>query len=136
MEGVLSSSIRPIRLVFFSKGGALINHTFVPHEPKQRSTGEPSLERHRETKDPILQLIIIPTPIRDNQFKLVLIQLQTSRLERTPGGFVLGTLCSPTRFSLAETLVLADGAIPLSPVVPASTMISARLNRVGSTVHA
>ena len=35
-----------------------------------------------------------------------------------------------TRFSLAEILVLAGGAIPPAPAVPTSTRISARLKRV------
>ena len=40
-----------------------------------------------------------------------------------------------TRFSLAKILVLAGGAIPPAPAVPASTRISARLQRARNTVH-
>ena len=38
----------------------------------------------------------------------------------------MGELCSWTRFSLAEILLLAGGAILPKPAVPASTRISAR----------
>ena len=43
-----------------------------------------------------------------------------------------GELCLCTHFSLAETLVLVGCVIPPAPVVPASTRVSARLNRVGA----
>ena len=39
-------------------------------------------------------------------------------------------LCPWTRFSLAEILVLDDGAILPAPAVPASSRISARVTRV------
>ena len=38
----------------------------------------------------------------------------------------------PTRFSLADILVLGGGTILLAPIVPACTRISARLKRNGS----
>ena len=37
----------------------------------------------------------------------------------------------PAHFNLAEILVLIGGVIPPAPAVPASNMISARMNRVG-----
>ena len=43
-----------------------------------------------------------------------------------------GETCPRTHFILAEILVLAGGAILPAPAVPASTMISARLQRAGS----
>ena len=45
-------------------------------------------------------------------------------------------LCSCTRFSLAEILAVAGGAILLAPAVPASTGISDWLNVFKNTVQA
>ena len=46
-------------------------------------------------------------------------------------GYIHAVNCvSPTRYSLADILVLAGGVIPPAPAVPASTRTSARLKRV------
>ena len=44
-----------------------------------------------------------------------------------------GELCSRTRFSLAEILVMVGGAIIPAPAVPASAMISAMPKCVGNS---
>ena len=61
--------------------------------------------------------------------------LRRSQLGRAPQCDFAGEIWFRTRYSLADILMLAGGAIPPAPALLASTRMSARLKRVGNPVR-